>query len=436
MERAITAKLAAWSDANNRKPLIIRGARQVGKTYSVLEFARRHISGVCHHVNLERHPEWHSIFDYNLDPMRILSELELLMGTRITPGKDLLFLDEIQACPNAISALRYFYEEMPLLHIIAAGSLLEFALKDIAFPVGRVELLQMHPMTFAEFLNGTGNEVRANVLLEPPRALPQSLHQSLLHDLRTYFLVGGLPECVATWASERSLQQVSKVQNDLIATFRQDFMKYTPRVDPDCLNDVLSSLSQSVGRQIKYARLSQHFSQPTIKKAVRLLRTARLLHRVRSTSLSGLPLEALAKQKIFKIIFADIGLFLRLNGMSAEVAAHQGKLVDVLTGAMAEQFVGQEILAAGHDNLFYWSRQAKSSTAEVDYVIKPSNEILPIEVKGAPTGRLRSLHLLLKEHPSIRRGIVLSDAPYGTLDQQRITFVPLYFAHSVAKVES
>ena len=200
MNRLVTDKLIAWKNQVRRKPLIIRGARQVGKTWSVVDFGRRHFEGAVHVVDLEKHPEWYRIFAGDLVARSMLSELEIFLNARIVPGKDLLFIDEIQSCPRALTALRYLYEESPELHVIAAGSLLEFAVRDISFPVGRVQFLEMHPMNFAEFLMATGKDRAADIMLSPPDRQPDSVHAMLLEEVRRYMFVGGMPECVATYA--------------------------------------------------------------------------------------------------------------------------------------------------------------------------------------------------------------------------------------------
>ena len=429
MKRVITSRLLSWKAQYNRKPLIIRGARQVGKSWSVSEFGEKHFDGQLHLVNLEKRPDWHSIFTKNLDAKRILSELEIVLNTRVEPGKDLLFLDEIQACPKAISALRYFFEQLPALHIIAAGSLLEFALEDISFPVGRVQMLNMYPMSFSEYLWAIGKESLVELIIAEPQEFAPHIHELLQDELRRYFFVGGMPECVKTFVETNNLLDVQQVQTDLIDTYRQDFSKYAPYSDKRCLNDVLSSVASSVGQQIKYTGLSADFSGVTNKKAIDLLSTARLIHKVRATTPGGLPLGANASEKKFKAIMVDIGLLFRLSGLSLSSEYPKKQLLSIFKGALAEQFVGQELLANGQEELFYWSRDAKSSSAEVDYLLSKDGTIIPIEVKNSASGRLKSLHLLLKLYPDIQQAWVFSDARFGEIPEQRLRFLPLYFAN-------
>jgi len=433
MNRLITSKLISWKSQYNRKPLIIRGARQVGKSWSITNFGNQFFEGKLHIVNLEKRVDWHIIFEKNLDATRIINELEILLNTKIVQGKDLLFFDEIQACPKAISALRYFYEQYPALHIIAAGSLLEFALEDISFPVGRIQMMNMYPMNFAEFLRATGKDKLAEIVESTPIEQPPAIHDMLQDALKQYFFIGGMPECIKTYVITGKIMDVQQVQTDLIDTYRQDFSKYALYVNKRCLNDVLFSTAGKVGQQIKYTHLSEDFSGKTIKKAFNLLTTARVLHKIRATSPAGLPLGMGASDKKFKAIIVDIGLLARLSGLSLSTEYQKNQLLAIFKGALAEQFVGQELLASGQESLFYWSRDSKSSNAEVDYLIANKQEIIPIEVKNSVSGRLKSLHLLLKTFPNCKKAIVFSDAKFGQIPEQKLNFLPLYFVSSGSK---
>jgi len=432
MERLITEKLLNWKGSPGQKPLIVRGARQTGKSYTITEFGTKYFEGTIHVINFEKRIDWHSVFDLNFDVTRIVGELEILTGRRIIPGKDLLFFDEIQECPNAIVSLRYFYEQMPDLHVIAAGSLLEFALGNIPFPVGRVQLVNMYPMSFYEFLMASGNEPAAKLIRESPKELSENIHNMLTGELKKYFFVGGMPECVNTYIETQSLKEVFDIQADLLSTFRQDFLKYTPRMDTSCLNSVLAAIPQKIGQQIKYSTLADGYSNPTIKKAFELLETARLFKKVRTASPAGIPLGASASDKKFKAIMLDVGLLGSLLGVSRSIEYQKSGLLSVFQGAMAEQFVGQEMLASTNSDLFYWARDAKSSNAETDYLIEKQDKIIPIEVKSGKGGSLKSLHLLLETYPNVAEAYVFSDSNYGKIPEQKISFIPLYFAASAA----
>ncbi len=431
MERDIDKKLLAWKTSAIRKPLIIRGARQVGKTFSVLEFGKQYYSKV-HHINFERKPQWKNVFDPDLDVKRILDELEVLLIAKINFENDLLFFDEIQSCPKAIMSLRYFLEQMPGVHIIAAGSLLEFALKNIPFPVGRVQTLEMHPMSFSEFLRACGKE-KANDLINSNLAkLSPVIHQAILDDVFSYFFVGGMPEAVKHYAETGRMSEVFDIHADLIYTYIQDFSKYSPAVNKDCLNMVLIASGKAAGKQIKYSRLTDGFTNPTIKSAFMALVNARLLRKVKATCPSGLPLEAGANEKKFKAVFLDIGLLAHINGLNRSFVEIRHNMNVIFSGAMAEQFVGQEFLATGQRSLYYWARQSKSSTAEVDYLFEKNNEVYPVEVKSGSSGSLKSLHLLLNQFQEINKAYVLSHAEFGKIENQKLEFVPIYYASKLA----
>lgn len=433
MERFISQKLLEWKDQLNRKPLILRGARQVGKTWSVLDFGKNYFDGQTHLIDLEKRPDLFGIFDKNLDVKRIIAELELFLNIRIEPGRDLLFFDEVQSCPRVLMALRYFYEDMPDLHVIAAGSLLEFAMKDIVFPVGRVQFMNMYPMIFAEFLIAMGKGRAAEIILSPPHVLSETIHQMLLDELRSYFFIGGMPECVKIYSQSGKFQNAFEIQEQLVDAYRQDFSKYAAYSDKRCLNAVFTNIAKSIGQQIKYSRLTDGFTTPTIKKAFDLLTQAKVIYKVSSASPAGLPMGSSASEKKFKATLVDIGLVQYLCGMSLSDEFKKSDLLAIYQGALAEQFVGQEILAAGQGDLFYWSRDAKSSTAEVDYLVTKKGKIIPVEVKSSASGRLRSLHMILNNYKNIPEGYVFSSAKFAKLPEQNLIFTPIYFTYSIFK---
>ncbi len=428
MKRLVIQKLVEWKNDFARKPLLLRGARQVGKTYIVNEFAQTHFSGKFHVFNFEKNPELNRIFKPNLDVKRILAELELVSGRKIVNGEDLLFFDEIQECPKAIMSLRYFYEEIPEIHVIGAGSLLEFAFRNISFPVGRLQLMYMYPLTFSEFLWAIGNEILSEKIGNPEEKFSETVLSKINDEMYKYFIVGGMPECVQTYIRTGSLLKVIDIQNDLLATFRQDFSKYAGHADRRCLNQVFSSVAKNTGKQIKYAALSDEFSIPTIKRAFEMMEMAKIFTKVKVASPHGIPLEATSSESKFKTVFLDIGLLSYINGFYADTTLPKHKLIAAFNGQMAEQFVGQEIRYLKNEKLYYWARDAKSSTAEVDYLVEKNNDILPIEVKSGKSGKMKSLHLLLKEFPEISKSYVLNETNYGEIPEQKLIFRPLYYA--------
>ncbi|MFA5904145.1 MAG: AAA family ATPase [Desulfobacula sp.] len=429
MKRLVEQQALAWKDSPGRKPLIIRGARQVGKTWLVENVMACRFENYVK-IDLEKRRDLHIHFNGTLEPKIILGYLELAAG-RITPGKTLLFFDEIQACPRAVMALRYFYEEMPELHVVAAGSLLEFAFGDISIPVGRVQYLYVYPMTFYEYLLAMGKDPMAEASLLSPEKLDEPIQKMILSELRNYFFIGGMPACINNYRESGSMLDTFQVQSELLDSYRQDFSKYMPRIDPLCLDAVFLNAAKNIGEQVKYTRLNEGHSSQTNQKAFDLLAKARMIHKIPSCNPSGLPLGATANQKKFKAALLDIGLLQRLCQLPVELELKQENLLAIYRGKLAEQFVAQELLAWHDSELFYWARDARSSNAEIDYLAVFKGNIYPIEVKSGTGGSFRSLHLMLEHYPNCPNGIVLYSGTYRNLPEQKITFLPLYSVSTI-----
>jgi len=426
MKRLVEEKILEWKNSNRRKPLIIRGARQVGKTWLVETFLAKKFDSFVK-IDLEKRHDIHTYFDGNLDPKIILPFLELEAG-RIIPGKTLLFFDEIQACPRAIMALRYFFEQLPELHVVAAGSLLEFAFGEISIPVGRVQYLYMHPMTFYEYLLAIGKEQMAEYVLKSQNHVAEEIQRKILNELRSYFFIGGMPECVKTYYDTGSMIEVFKVQSEILDTYRDDFSKYKPQINITCLDDVFLNVAKSVGEQLKYSRLSGSFSSQMNHKAFDLLTKAKVMTKIPASDPTGLPLGAASNQKKFKAAMLDIGLFQRLCQIPVELELREENLLAMYRGKLAEQFVAQEILAKTDSGLYYWSREERSSSAEVDYLVVQKGSIYPVEVKSGAGGSMKSLHLMLKKYSNCPQGLVLYSGIYKELPEQKLVFMPLYSA--------
>ncbi len=422
MYRLKIKELEYWIDKPNRKPLIINGARQVGKSWLVRNFAESRIDFNLIEVNFERNRAIHEIFKKDLDINRILFELELQLNVEIIEPHTILFFDEIQFCPEAIMSLRYFYEEKPELPVIAAGSLLDFEFRNYPYPVGRVETLNMHPMNFEEFLMARGKNKLVQ-LLHTDLISNFDYNQYFEDEYNLYLAVGGMPECVKYFIEHNELKGVAQIQDDLLFTYQQDFKKYTPNIDNDCLFDILSSISKFIGNQIIYTKLSERFTGPTIKKGVDLLKTARLIFKVPNVSVNNLPLTPSGKQ--FKLFYLDIGLFIRMAQIDHAHLVLKNDLSAIFKGTLAEQFVAQQFLSYGFEPK-YWARTKPGASSEVDLVIQQDSKILPIEVKVGKTGSLKSLHYLLEHHSNLEKAIVYSTAKPGI--QEKIIYLPIYLA--------
>lgn len=432
MKRTIDAKLAEWKTSRFRKPLIIRGARQVGKTYSVTRFGQARFDTFLS-IDFERDRSIHQIFEQDLSADRLIMELEVWFNTRIVPGTTLLFFDEIQECPRAVLSLRYFYEEQPELHIIAAGSMLEFTLGEISFPVGRVSFEWMRPMTFYEFLNAVDLHLLAeklpHVFDEEPVPVSPAIHNRLIEQLKRYLVTGGMPEAVERYRQTGSLVQSTVVHEEIFQSYLQSLVKYNKRADVDSLDHLMRSLPRHVGSQIKYTRLAPDQRIEKTKTSLDILEKALIVQTVTAAGAPGLPLNAHVSAKRIKPLFLDVGLMQYVCGIDpAEILSDKG-LSLIYRGALAEQLVGQELLAAGgseNEKLFYWARSRKSSNAEVDYLAVHQGSVFPIEVKSGPAGRLKSLHLFLAEHPQVDKGIVMSPAGHECQRTGKLLFLPLY----------
>jgi hypothetical protein len=405
MKRDIELTLETWKNEEHRYPLLVRGARQVGKSYSVIKFGENEFDNLVE-VNFEQKPQYKTCFE-TLEPKKIIESLSILSKSDIIPGKTLLFLDEIQECPNAISALRYFYEQMPELHVIGAGSLLEFVIsqEDFRMPVGRIQYLYMKPLSFLEFLDAVG-ESRARKTIETLAwdnlpSLP--VHQHLTSLVKKYSIVGGMPAVVSEYATTANMDKCLQIQSIIIQTYRDDFGKYANKVKHKYLQKIFFAVPKMIGRKFKYSHVDSSMQSRDLKEALELLEKAGVVCRIMQTSGEGLPLEANAKERHFKTIFLDIGLMQNICGLSSEVVlSAEDNFMQINEGAVAEQFTAQELLAYRDHlqapSLFYWAREARNSSAEIDYIIPCCSSALPIEVKAGKTGTLRSMHIYLEKY--------------------------------------
>lgn len=419
--------LLYWKTKTNRKPLIVNGARQVGKSWLINHFGQQQFKGQVTTINFEKSKNLHGIFKPDFDVKRIVFEINLALNTNIVAGKHLLFFDEIQACPQALGCLRYFYEDMPNLHLIVAGSLLDFEFKNQPFPVGRVETLNLYPLTFYEFLIAKGKNNLAQLLKSPYTNAPETVEQFFEEDFNLYLIVGGMPECVKYFIDTNNLLGVKNIQNDLLYSYEQDFKKYQPSINSDCLLDILENATKHIGNQIIYTKLSDRFSSPTIKKGVDLLKTARLLYAVQNVGVKNLPLTASGKQ--FKLFFLDVGLLLCKSNLQYQQLYIKKELSAAFKGMLAEQFVAQQLIAQTNQHTYYWARTESGTSSEIDFVMQEEGRIVPIEVKAGKSGSLKSLHYLLNNNPQITEAVVFSLAKHGSID--KIQYIPIYWAGMV-----
>jgi predicted AAA+ superfamily ATPase len=430
IKRHIDSFLQEWKRSLSRKPLLLRGARQVGKSSSVRELGKQFEYFL--EVNFEKreHQDVKKIFERSSSPKRITDELYAMFGVNVVAGKTLLFLDEIQACLPAISALRFFYEEMPELHVAAAGSLLEFALEELpSFGVGRIRSLFMYPLSFDEYLRAMGYAALADMVKRssPEQPLSDALHQQCLNHLMKYFVTGGMPEGVATCVRGGSLRECQQALDDLMLTFNDDFAKYKARVPSSRLREIFLSVMEQTGRKFVYAQALPTAKHEQIKDAIELLTKAGLVYPVTHTSANGIPLAADVNHKICKYTVFDTGVMQRFLQLDISQILLGENLAQVNKGAIAEMFVGLEIAKSmpchQPSQLYYWQRERRGSQAEVDYVVQQDTDIIPIEVKAGTKGAMQSLHLFMKEKGCVK-GVRTSLENFGRLDN--IDIYPMY----------
>lgn len=429
--RMIDGYLLEWSQRSSHKPLLLRGARQVGKSTAVRHLSQKFKSFV--EVNFERQPSYKQLFQGDIDVKRIVPQMAAIAGKPIEPGSTLLFLDEIQACPEAIMSLRFFKEDMPELHVIAAGSLLEFALEELpTFGVGRIHSMFMFPMTFDEFLLANGEnlliEARNQATSSAPLSAP--LYEKLVGLLRTFMLVGGMPEAVSKWVETHDYLACQEVQDDIVVTYEDDFPKYKKRVDPMLLRLTMRSAAVQATKKFVYSQVGGSYSTSEVKKALEMLILAGILIPVTHTSANGVPLGSEADYSYRKMLLLDTGLMLRLLNMTTGDVSEL--TTQILTsdvselankGPMAEMVAGLEILHYKTPNirhdLFYWLRMAKNSPAEIDYLVTYKQQVVPIEVKAGMQGGMKSLWLFMNEK-HLDNALRCSMENYGSFEYQDV----------------
>jgi predicted AAA+ superfamily ATPase len=418
MIRYFSEYLTSWKKNAHRKPLIIRGARQVGKTFVIEKFGNEFFENLLK-INFEEMPDLKQFFLTN-DIEQIIQNVEIFFRRKIVPSKTLLFLDEIQTCPQAIVTLRYFYEKMPELHVIAAGSLLDHALNNLQYsmPVGRVEFAYMYPLNFYEFILALDEEPLVDLLrnyqIGQQIALP--FHNKLMNYIRLYFFIGGMPEAVKVFASTKSLVDVERIHESIIKSFEFDFLKYGTRSQQNIMTKLMSFIPKACGQKFKYANFDDTLRSDAIRKAIDLLNMSRIAHIIHNTKSNGIPLEHDAVDKVFKALFIDIGLsnhILKLRISDIE------NLKTINEGMLAEQFIGQELFCLPPEymesKIYYWMREKRNSEAEIDFLTQVGNKIIPIEVKAGKTGTLKSLHVFMLEKKLDIAVRFNSDLPSSTL---------------------
>ena len=434
--RSIEIELEKWKVDDHHKSLLIRGARQVGKSSVIRHFGKTFDYFL--EVNLERDQNIKDLFGPNIDVKKICTALSAIYGVPIIPGKTLLFIDEIQESERAISSLRFFYEDYPELHVIAAGSLLEFALRELpSFGVGRIRSLFMYPFSFDEFLDANGMQLLReykNQSADINNPLPEAIHKQLIEQLRSYFLVGGMPDAVRTWIEKQDYTKCAEIHRDILQTYQDDFRKYKSRISPIVLLNTLKSVALQTGSKFVYSRVEGDIAIAQVKEALSLLTLAGITIPVVHTSANGVPLGADLNFKFQKYLFLDVGLMQTMLGLKPEELLLSNEIDFTNKGGLAEMFAGLELVkyapATYHPECYYWQRNGNDGQAEVDYVIVRNGKITPIEVKAGVRGSMQSMYYFMSKK-KCEYGIRTCLENFGTLEKVQI--IPLYAIRQIEK---
>lgn len=439
ISREIDTYLADWKAESDHKPLLVRGARQVGKSCAVRHLAESFKYFI--EINLENRKDLLSMFAETTDVKLITQQISLIYNTPIIEGETLLFIDEIQFSFEAISLLRFFREEIPGLHVIAAGSLLEFALEKIpSFGVGRVSSVFMYPLSFKEYLGAIGKDLWINAISAASSENPifEALHNSIIAEYRNFMIIGGMPACVAKWVETNDFMKCAILQDEILQSYYDDFSKYAARIDPDLLRSTLRSVILQQGAKFVYSKVEGNNREENVKEALRRLTQAGLIKPVKMTSANGLPLGAQVNPKFTKYLYMDTGLMLRALDIDFGISESRNMTIlgdtdDLVNkGPMAEMFAGWEIIKSANNriqhDLYYWENITKGASAEVDYIVPYNLQVLPIEVKSGKSGKMKSLRMFM-EAKKISLAIRTSLENFTLLpltSDREIIIIPLY----------
>jgi len=432
MIRLAYQKLLEWKKNNQRKPLVMQGARQVGKTFLVKQFAKNEFKDTVY-VNFEQNKDIHLIFEGNLSPGKIIFELELYFGIKIKPDTTLIFFDEIQACQNALTSLKYFQENNESYFLIAAGSLLGVSSgKSSSFPVGKVNFLHLFPMSFFEFLNAIDNHQLADYLNDKYdfEKIPETIHNKLIEYLKIYFYVGGMPEAVQKYKDEKDLIQVRQIQNEILLAYENDFSKYTSKSQSIKNKEIWNSLPSQISKEnkkFKYADVKKRARSSMYELSLEWLKNAGLIHPAYLLKTPRLPLNGHLDLSKFKIYMSDIGLLGAKLKINSAIIIQPNKLFQEYNGAFTENFVAMELAQNYQTELCYW---ASNGIAEVDFILNSNNHIYPLEVKS---GKSKTLKSLRSYHQKYQPKYIFRSSPQNFYKKDEFVNLPLYSVNQIEK---
>ena len=429
MEREILKDLVAWKDNKRRKPLLLTGVRQCGKTHTLKEFGSKYFENVCY-INFESNDKYAAIFDYDFDVDRIVNELELLEQTKITAGKTLLFFDEIQEAPRAITSLKYFCENRPELHVVCAGSLLGVALKkeNISFPVGKVNRMQMFPMNFVEFLMACGEEKYIQLFSKWPvdREIPDVYTKPLEHLLKEYFVVGGMPEVVSEYANSKNFEEVGKIQDEILEDYADDFSKHAPVSEIEKIRMIWDSVPKQLAKEnnkFVFSHVKEGKRAHELEAALQWLKNAGLVHLVELVQNAEIPLSANADATYFKVYLSDIGLLGRRLSLGYKSILLDDGTHSTYKGAITENYVLNELVNQQR-KLYFWR---SGNSAELDFLFESDGKIVPVEVKAATNTQAKSYKQFCKKYsPQTGYKVSLKNLAVNDCEECSTVSLPLY----------
>lgn len=432
MERHIFEQLKRWKLDKSRKPLILKGARQVGKTYTLTHFGAAAYENVAY-LNFENSPHLHDLFTQSLKPQDILKVLAIELSTTILPEKTLIIFDEIQECPDALNSLKYFNESANEYHVCAAGSFLGVTLANSkGFPVGKIDFLNLYPLSFTEFLQANDQDKIIEYLdeIKTIAPLPLILHEKLLNYFKEYIYTGGMPAVIYEYINNKDYERVKTIQNNLFEAYRLDFAKHAPRQNLMKINqvwDVIPSQLAKENKKFMYSIIRKGARAQEFEVAIQWLTEAGLIYKVYNTSTPKLPLSAYVNHDIFKIYLVDVGLLAAMANLSIKTIIHGNDIFQEFRGALIENYVAQELVRQGY-SMHYWT---SSSSAEVDFIIQHNDIIYPLEVKAGTTSRKKSLaRYTEKYHPTLQIRI----SPMNLKQDGRVLNCPLYMLGNLTKL--
>lgn len=423
MKRDALVKLREWRNDPIRVPLLIRGARQVGKSWLADNFGQEFEHYIS--INFEKDKRVHQLFAEHIDIQKTLEKLSIYFSVTIVPGKTLLFLDEIQVCPDAMRYLRYFKEEYNELHVIAAGSLIEFSLEKLGMAVGRVDYLYLYPLSFMEFLTANKRDDLRTYIMSCE--VDPATHEIILDYMKNYMWLGGMPAVVDAWLKFQNPKTCQRIQDRIIANYEDDFSKYAKQNQIEQVSKVFRSIPKQLGNKFKYTHVDPESKTYPLKQALSLLKKAGIGHHCFHTSAQSYPLGAEIDEKKFKVFFFDIGIAHRMLGLDlaewislpTEIKYH---------GSSAEQVVAQELTAYSPPykaaELYYWHNESKFGNAEVDFIVVKNKKIVPIEVKSKVKGGMKSLVVFLESHKNSTYALKIAEGLFAK--HNHFEEIPLY----------